>query len=223
MKKNKKFNSKDPILYLVTPEIGNDLESWVKIVTEAVKGGVRMVQVRDKSSSNEKIIAAIQRIQPPLKEAQIPLLINDRVDVALEVQADGVHLGQSDLAVSEARSLLGPAAIIGLSVETMDQALIAEKEAVNYVAASPLFSSFTKLDCNAPWGLEGLKRLCSLSSHPVMVIGGINKNNIASILEYPISGIAVISAIASAPCPQTATKGLIEKIKMPLYNKLGKG
>lgn len=207
------FSAVDPILYFVTPEIGDDVHQWESTIIEAVKGGVNIIQVRDKRNSSKRVISAIKRIRPLLCQAKVPLLINDRVDIAVVVQADGVHLGQSDLTVSEARSILGHEAIIGLSVETIEQAREAEQENVHYLAASPVFASKTKLDCHFHWGIDGLKQLCAISSHPIIAIGGIHKANMEQVLAHKVAGIAVVSAISSAPCPQTATKELLNKIR----------
>lgn len=215
------FSIFNPLLYFVTPEIGDDIEKWVNLIRQVVEGGVQMVQVRDKKSSAKKIITAINRINPLLKQTNVSLLINDYVDIAFAVQADGVHLGQSDSKVSEARSILGDGAIIGLSVETLDQAVDAEREKVNYLAASPVFTSRTKLDCTSPWGILGLAQLCKLSSHPIIAIGGIDLTNCANILECKIAGIAVVSAIASAKNPQLATKKILNKMRIYADSRLG--
>jgi len=215
------FVTFDPLLYFVTPEIGDDIEKWENLIREVVEGGIRVVQVRDKKSSTKEIITAVKKIRSFLKQTNVTLLINDRVDVAFIVQADGVHLGQSDLNVSEARSILGDKAIIGLSVETLDQAMDAQRETVSYLAASPVFLSTTKLDCNAPWGVKGLTRLCTVSSHPIVAIGGIDLTNIEKILECKVAGIAIVSAITRAKCPQTATRKILNKMRAYADSQLG--
>ncbi|MFW9878534.1 MAG: thiamine phosphate synthase [Candidatus Thorarchaeota archaeon] len=141
------------------------------------------------------------------------IIINDRVDVAYAISADGVHLGQSDLKVSEAREILGPKAIIGLSVESVEQAIEANREDIDYIAASPVFSTKTKTNCSMPWGLNGLKQLCIVSKHPVIAIGGIDKNNAKQVIECGAKGVAVISAIFDAICPKTAAFQILNSMK----------
>jgi thiamine-phosphate pyrophosphorylase len=133
--------------------------------------------------------------------------------VAHALHADGVHLGQSDLQVAHAREILGKQAIIGLSVETMEQAMDAVEEEVDYLAASPLFLTKTKPECSKAWGFDGLKQLCSLSRHPIIAIGGIDEANVEKVLECGAVGVAVVSAIFHAPCSKTAVMAIANKIK----------
>lgn len=193
----------DLSLYLVTHRGSFDLDSFFKIIAAAVEGGVTLVQLREKECSAQEMIDIGKHLLHLLQPLNIPLIINDRVDVAHAVQADGVHLGQSDLSVSEARAILGPQAIIGLSVESLEQARNATRENVDYLAASPVFETKTKTDCTQPWGLQGLNELCSLSKHPIVAIGGINETNVAQVKACGVSGVAVVSAIFDAPCPKT--------------------
>lgn len=195
-------------LYLVTDRNNLGLEEFFTIILQAIEGGVQMIQLREKNIPDREYIQIGSRLQSLLKPHAIPLIINDRVDIAQAINADGVHLGQSDGNISEARRVLGPKAIIGLSVETIEQALEAEKKKVDYIAASPVFPTHTKKDCSTPWGLEGLKDLCSISHHPVIAIGGINEANVKEIWESGVSGVAVISAIFHASCPKSAARRL---------------
>lgn len=206
-------NPLDLSLYLVTHREMHSLENFFSIIHQAINGGVKIVQLREKETPVQEIIALGKSLHAFLKPLGIPLIINDRVDVALAVNAEGVHLGQSDACVAEARRLLGRQAIIGLSVESMEQAIAAEEEDVDYLAASPVFSTQTKSDCEAPWGLDGLKRLCSTSRHPIIAIGGINETNAAEIIECGAAGVAVVSAIFNAPCPKSAALALAKRIK----------
>jgi thiamine-phosphate pyrophosphorylase len=203
----------EKILYFVTPEIGEDEKKLEWVIQKAVDGGVGMVQIRDKSCSDQKMLAFAKKIHPFLKRRGVPLLINDRVDVALAADADGVHLGQSDLQVKYARAILGERALIGLSVETLEQAWDAAHQPVDYLAASPVFPSKTKTDCAPPWGLAGLKKLCALSKYPVIAIGGMRATNVEPVLECGASGIAMVSAIFHAPCPESAAKALKNKMQ----------
>lgn len=203
----------NPTLYFVTPEIGENIEKWENIIYNAVLGGVKILQIRDKICSAQTMIAAARRIHPFLKKRGVPLLINDRVDIAHAIHADGVHLGQSDVKVAEARAILGNHVIVGLSVETIQQAMDAMHENISYLAASPVFATKTKIDCRKPWEIDDLKHLCSISHHPIVAIGGIDATNVEAILECGVLGIAVVSAIFKAPCPKTAAKHILNKMK----------
>ena len=195
-------------LYLVTDRplsLGRDI-AWV--VEEAVKGGATMVQLREKDIDTREFIALAQRLKPILKDAGVPLIINDRVDVALAVDADGVHIGQSDMPYEIARRLLGPDKIIGLSVENLDEVLEANSLDVDYIGVSPVYSTVTKTDTAPPFGLEGLRRAVELSAHPAVAIGGMNAATAPDVLATGVDGIAVVSAICSAPDPQEAARRL---------------
>jgi thiamine-phosphate pyrophosphorylase len=199
----------DLSLYLVTHRGVLALDDFFRIIRASIEGGVSIVQLREKEASTREMIEIGKRLLSMLNPLGIPLMINDRVDVAHAVNADGVHLGQSDLKVAEARAILGEQAIIGLSVESLEQALAAEEEDVDYLAASPLFQTKTKSDCTKPWGLDGLKQLCAISRHPIVAIGGIDETSVGAILECGAVGVAVVSAIFDAPCPKTAASQIL--------------
>ena len=202
----------DLALYLVTDRglsLGRDLET---VVLQAVEGGVTLVQLREKDIDTRDFIALAQRLKAALAGSGVPLLINDRVDVALAVDADGVHIGQSDMPYGMARRLLGPDKIIGLSVETMDEVLQANGLDVDYVAVSPVFATHTKTDTLTPFGYEGLERACRLTRHPICGIGGMNAGTAGRAIACGADGVAVVSAIVSAPDPRLASKNLKEII-----------
>ena len=202
----------DLALYLVTDRglsLGRDLET---VVLQAVEGGVTLVQLREKDIDTRDVIALAQRLKAALAGSGVPLLINDRVDVALAVDADGVHIGQSDMPYGMARRLLGPDKIIGLSVETMDEVLQANGLDVDYVAVSPVFATHTKTDTLTPFGYEGLERACRLTRHPICGIGGMNAGTAGRAIACGADGVAVVSAIVSAPDPRLASKNLKEII-----------
>jgi thiamine-phosphate pyrophosphorylase len=185
--------------------LGRPLEG---IVEAAVRGGVSAVQLREKSCSTQEYIETARRIKRVLKPFGVPLIINDRVEVALEVGAAGVHLGQGDMPPAEARKLLGPDAVIGLSVETPEQVDKADDLDVDYLGVSPIFPTPTKTDLATAWGLQGLRPLRSRSRHQLIAIGGINSSNAAEVMEAGADGIAVVSAICSAPDPEAAAREL---------------
>lgn len=203
----------DLSLYLVTKREALELDDFLNLIRASIEGGVRIVQLREKKSSAREMISIGKKLLSLLQPHGVPLIINDRVDVAHAVGADGVHLGQSDLSVAETRAILGKKAIIGLSVESLEQAIAASEEAVDYLAASPLFHTKTKTDCSEPWGLSGLKQLCAISKHPVIAIGGIDETNAKQIIDCGAAGIAVVSAIFNAPCPKTAAFKMIQEMR----------
>lgn len=207
-----RFRTSQLRLYLVTDRalsLGRDLE-WV--VGEAVKGGVSMVQLREKDMDTRGFIDLGGRLLRLLRPLGVPLIINDRVDVVLAVDADGVHVGQSDMPYETARRLLGPDKIIGLSVENMDELRQAESLDVDYVAVSPVYSTATKTDTAAPFGLDGLREAVRLTRHPVVAIGGMNENTAPAVFAAGADGIAVVSAICSAPDPAAASAKLLSSL-----------
>ena len=195
-------------LYLVTDRnlsLGRSLE---EVVSEAVKGGVTIVQLREKEASTGEFVALARRLMSILKPLGIPLIINDRVDVALAVDADGVHIGQSDMAYEDARRLLGPDKIIGLSVESLEDLEAANALDVDYVGISPVYGTPTKTDTAEPFGLEGLRKAVDISVHPTVAIGGMNARTIGEVMEAGADGVAVVSAICSAEDISKAAKEL---------------
>ena len=160
-----------------------------------------------------------ERIKRLLAPYGVPLIINDRVDVALAVGADGVHVGQDDMPYPLARRLLGPKAIIGLSVETVEQVLEAEQYDVDYLGVSSIFETPTKTDTKGSWGLEGLARVRKLSRHRLVAIGGLNASNAESVVRAGADSIAVVSAICAAPDPYEAAATLSRIIESALAER----
>ena len=185
--------------------LGRDLE---EVVSEAVKGGVTIVQLREKDTSTGEFVALARKLMELLKPLGIPLIINDRVDVALAADADGVHIGQSDMPYEIARKLLGPDKIIGLSVESFEDIEAANELDVDYIGISPVYGTPTKTDTAEPFGLKGLRKAVSMSAHPTVAIGGMNKDTIADVIATGADGVAVVSAICSADNIREATSGL---------------
>lgn len=188
----------DLSLYLVTDRdlsLGRSLE---EVVSEAVAGGVTVVQLREKDASTGEFVELARRLMAMLKPLGVPLIINDRVDVALAVDADGVHIGQSDMKYEDARRLLGPDKIIGLSVESFEDIEAANALDVDYVGISPVYGTPTKTDTAEPFGLEGLRKAVAMSEHPTVAIGGMNAKTIGEVIAAGADGVAVVSAICSA-------------------------
>lgn len=183
------------------------------LVAEAVAGGVTLVQLREKEADLREFTELARALKRVLAPTGTPLFINDCVEVALRVGAEGVHLGQSDLPYAEARRILGPDVWIGLSVETREQALQAEELEVDYLGVSPVFASASKTDTGAPWGLEGVGWLRAHSRYRLVGIGGITAENAAGVIRAGADGVAVISAIGSAPSPCQAAQGLRQTVR----------
>ena len=200
-------------LYLVTDRalsLGRPIE---EVVREAVEGGATMVQLREKSISTREFVELALRLKPVCRAAGVPLIINDRIDVALAVDADGVHIGQSDMPYEVARRLLGSDKIIGLSVENFGDLEVASGLDVDYVGISPVYGTPTKTDTAAPFGLEGLRKAVQMSAHPTVAIGGMNASTVGEVIGAGADGVAVVSAICSAPSPRKAAEQLAAIIK----------
>ncbi len=203
-------------LYLVTDATLSLGRPVVDIVAQAVAGGVTMVQLREKNISTRDFIQLAGKIKAILSPYDVPLIINDRLDVALAVDADGIHIGQRDMPYATARSILPGGKIIGLSVETLEQAKEAEKLDVDYLGVSPVFPTPTKTDIHSSWGIEGLKALRKQSRHKLVAIGSIKADNAAKVIQAGADGIAVVSGICSAGDPRMAAqelKAVIQKAK----------
>lgn len=203
----------DLSLYLVTDRslsLGRELE-W--IVEEAARGGATMVQLREKDCSTKDFVNLALKVKQRLEPYGVPLIINDRVDVALAVDADGLHIGQSDIPYDIARKLMGCNKIVGLSVENMQQVYDANTLDVDYIGISPVFSTPTKTDTAIPFGVEGVREVMAITKHPAVAIGGINIGNAKMVIESGVNGIAVVSAICSANNPFEATKELSKLVK----------
>lgn len=200
-------------LYLVTDRKIAGERNLEEIVSEAVKGGVTMVQLREKDISTREFIELATRLRKKLQQAGIPLIINDRVDVALAVDADGVHIGQSDMPYETARRILGPDKIIGLSVESLDDVRTANGLDVDYLGISPVYPTPTKADTAPAFLQEGLREAVAISKHPCVGIGGMNKDTAAETIRNGAAGIAVVSAIIGADNPRKAAEGLLNIIE----------
>ena len=203
----------DYSLYLVTDRALSLGRSTVEVVRAAIRGGVSCVQLREKGCSTREFMDEARLLKALLAGTGVPLFINDRLDVALAVGADGVHLGQNDLPIADARRLVGNRMIIGISAESVADAIRAEAEGADYIGASPVFTTPTKTDTAPPLGLDGLRAIRRAVQLPLVAIGGINADNAAAVLRAGADGLAVVSAIVSAPCPRTAAAGLRQRIQ----------
>ncbi|NAZ94424.1 thiamine phosphate synthase [Vibrio toranzoniae] len=195
-------------LYLVTDD-QQDLATLKFVVERAVSGGVTMVQVREKHGDVRAFIERAKAVKSVLAGTSVPLIINDRVDVALAVDADGLHLGQSDMPAVLARQLIGPNKILGLSIETDKQLQEADSLPIDYIGLSALFATPTKTNLKKHWGYKGIQMALDSTKLPIVGIGGINESNIPQLTETGIHGLALVSAICHAEDPKAATEYLL--------------
>lgn len=198
-------------LYLVTdPDLIGDRD-LVDVVMAAVDGGARCVQLRDKRATTRELVEIAARLRTRLVPRGVPLVINDRVDVALAVGADGVHVGRDDLSPETARSLLGPDAIVGFSVESLADVDRARGLAVDYLGVSPIFETPTKRDTLGAWGLDGLASVRQRSDRTLVAIGGINRDTVADVAAAGADAVAVVSAVCAATDPRAAAAELVRR------------
>lgn len=203
----------DYSLYLVTDAALSLGRGSLEIVGAAIAGGVTVVQYREKSSSTRLMLEEARALAALCRSKGIPFIVNDRLDLALAVDADGLHVGQDDMPVALARRLLGPGKILGVSVGSVEEARQARAEGADYLGASPVFDTPTKTDAPRALGLDGLRALAAAIDLPIVAIGGINARNAAQILEAGASGLAVVSAIVSMPDPESAARALRSTIE----------
>lgn len=197
-------------LYLVTDgtiarQAGHTLPY---VVEEACRAGVRWVQLREKDLSTRDFLDMATQLKRITQRYEARLIINDRVDIALAVDADGVHVGQDDMPHALVRTLIGPNRIIGLSVNTLAELEAARDTDVDYFGVATIFSTDTKPDTSSLLGLAGLRVICQRANRPTFAIGGINETTIRSIRETGVTGAAVVSAICGHPSPYEATRAL---------------
>ncbi|WP_304525568.1 thiamine phosphate synthase [Halomonas sp. I5-271120] len=194
----------DLTLYLVTDAALCAKKGLIDTVLAAVRGGVTMVQLRDKTASDAELIDQARRLMTALHGTGVPLIINDRLDVAIAAGADGLHIGQEDGAVAEARRKLGPNAILGLSVENSTQLAALDPQGLDYLGIGPVFATASKQDHAPPLGIGGLTELAASSPLPSVAIGGLSASHVEAIRQSGAHGLAVISAICGQPDPQAA-------------------
>jgi thiamine-phosphate pyrophosphorylase len=209
-------------LYLVTDRDLGRGRALVDVVRAAVAGGVTAVQVREKALSARAFITEATEIAQLLSGTGVPLFVNDRVDVALAVGADGVHLGQDDLPAAAARRLIGPNVLLGVSVANDEQARRALDDGADYVSVSPVFLTPTKPDADSAVGLEGVAEIRhAVGDAPVLAIGGIDSRNARSVTAAGADGVSVVSAIMAANDPQSAAESIRAEVDAGLDSRGG--
>ena len=196
-------------LYLVTDSTNLSEEIFLKKVEDALRGGVTMLQIREKDKTTRDYIELAAKTHEIAKKYNVPLIIDDRVDVAMAVDAEGVHLGQSDMQVDKAREILGEKKIIGATTKTVPQALEAYQNGADYLGVGAIYPTTTKVK-TVLTSVDTLTDICNSVPIPANAIGGLNKNNIDVLKDAPIAGICVVSAIMKADDSYIAAKELLK-------------
>lgn len=215
--KSKKNQLSVSRLYLILDKTvcgKRDIETMLKM---AAAGGVDLVQIRDKKSSTKEMIGYCSALKKITKKYKIPLIINDRLDVCIALDADGIHVGQDDLPVKTARKILGPSKIIGLSCHTSQDIKSACRENIDYLSFGPVFRTGTKPDLT-PKGISDFKKNKKYIKIPAFLIGGINNSNIAELSGLHLTGVAVCSVICNAKAPEESARNLKRKMEKCINN-----
>ena len=207
-----KFDRKDLLLYAVTDRSWLGEKTLAQQTEEAVRGGVTFVQIREKQLDRQHFLEEAEELKTLCARYKVPFVINDDVDLALQVGADGVHVGQSDMEAGDVRKKLGPDKIIGVSARTVEQALLAEKHGADYLGVGAVFPTSSKKDASEV-SFQTLKEICEAVDIPVIAIGGITKENVAELAGSGICGVAVISAIFAQPDVRKAAAELKTAVK----------
>ena len=198
----------DLSLYLVTDK-SDDVEKFLNTIEEAIKGGVTVVQIREKTAETLDFYNLALKVKEITTKYNVPLIINDRVDVALAIDADGVHVGQSDMPCDVTRRLIGEDKILGVSAATIEEAQKAQKDGADYIGAGAVFPTATKDD--APKiTKKDLKEVVDSIDIPVVAIGGINHDNASKLIDTGIAGLSVVSAIMSSDDPKKSSEELLK-------------
>jgi thiamine-phosphate pyrophosphorylase len=205
--KNFDFDNK---LYIITESSISKGRSNEFIVKEAIKGGAEIIQLREKNWDKNKLKREAVKLLKICRENNVLFIVNDYIDVALEIGADGIHLGQSDMSIAEARKICGDKLIIGLSTHSVEQAIKADNEDVDYVTIGPIFKTRVK---DFTVGTEIIKKIVTKIKKPLIAIGGINKHNIDKVLKQGVNSVAVISAVVSADDVKKAAEEMVSKLK----------
>ena len=212
-----KCDKNDFILYAVTDRTWTGEKTLYQQVEETLKGGATFVQLREKELDDESFLAEACSINELCRKYNVPFIINDNLDVAIRSDADGIHIGQKDLDATYVKSVVGEDKILGVSVQTVEQAIRAEKSGADYLGVGSIFITSSKADADTV-SISTLKSICKTVSIPVVAIGGISTDNILELKGSGICGVAVISAIFAQDDIMSATKKLKESAKQVIIN-----
>lgn len=213
-----RLSKQSMLLYVVTDRKWLDGGTLAAQVEEALKGGATFVQLREKELDYDSFLAEAKEIKALCKRYRIPFVINDNVDVAIACDADGVHVGQSDMKARNVREILGKDKIIGVSAQNVEQALLAERHGADYIGVGAIFSTVTKADADSV-SHETLRAICNSVNIPVVAIGGIGVHNILELSDTDVDGVAVISAVFAQPDIRVATEELLRLSEKMVVNK----
>ena len=202
-------------LYFITDSTPYEKDEFLKRVESALNGGVTLIQLREKERTTREYLELAREVHEISKKYNVPLIIDDRLDIAMAVDAEGVHLGQSDLPISLGRKLFGPDKIIGATTKTVPQALEAYEQGADYLGVGAIFPTTTKVKTILT-STETLNDICHAVPIPVNAIGGLNSENIDVLKGIPISGVCAVSAIMKADDPKAAAEKLSDAIKEKL-------
>ncbi len=203
-------------LYVITDESVSRGRSHIEVAEAAIRGGADVIQLRDKAASGGTLYRVALALRNLTREAKVPLIVNDRLDIALAADADGVHLGQKDLPAAVARNIMGPGRILGVSADTLEEALLAEKDGADYLGVGPVFEAReTKADAGEPLGLERIARIRKHCRLPIVAIGGIDAHNARQVREAGADSAAVISAIVAADDIARAAGQMKSLLRLP--------
>lgn len=206
------MNNFDPSLYFITDSSGYEEEEFLWRVEQGLLGGATLLQLREKERTTREYIALAEKVHAIARKHRVPLIIDDRVDVALAVDAEGVHVGASDMPVAMARKLMGPGKIVGATAKTVPQARDAYEQGADYLGVGAIYPTTTKVK-TVLTSTDTLRKICDAVPIPVSAIGGLNRDNIGVLTGIPIAGICVVSAIMKADDPRQAAASLMEKAR----------
>ncbi len=210
-----RFDKKMMPVYAVTDRTWLDGRTLYEVTEEALAGGATCIQLREKELDAESILKEAEELKALCERYKVPFIVNDDVDTAIRCSADGVHVGQHDMEALKVRELIDPGMILGVSAQTVEQALRAERDGADYLGVGSIFSTGTKADADDV-SISELKAICEAVSIPVVAIGGIGPDNIMELKGTGIDGVAVVSAIYAAKDPRAATERLLDLVKREL-------
>lgn len=204
-------------VYAVTDRTWLDGRTLIEVTEQAIAGGATCIQLREKELDKESFLQEAETLKALCESYKIPFIVNDDVDIAVRCEADGVHIGQHDMEAARVRELIGQDMILGVSAQTVEQALKAERDGADYLGVGSVFSTGTKADADDV-SLSELKAICEAVAIPVVAIGGISLDNIVELKGTGIDGVAVVSAIYAAKDPEAAAKKLLESVKREILS-----
>lgn len=202
-------------LYAITDERFHPGREMVSVMEQAILGGAKVLQLRDKWSSKREVLEKAKRLRELTAKHQVLFIVNDYIDIALSVDADGVHLGQDDLPLAEARRIIGKEKLIGISTHRIEEARQAEKEGADYLGVGPVFATQTKADVVSPVGLSYVREAAAEITIPWVAIGGIKKHNVEQVIEAGAKRICAVTEIVGADDVKRTCEEFLQKLSLP--------